>query len=207
MKQINLNWCQRIKVVQSKMRWVCFPTRIVSVGQNIRPLAVSHVAAVVVVVGSNWLLLSIMQRSAPPLLFPCFDEVGTSVVCRPLNLQGRACVTAAATALVCYTANHCCAQPTKCCEAQPTTGNFTAFSAAAFISLTKNCCHHEVDAAWESEQSRFTISIGVVISRDPLADRVLNEAGMVSIALEVSVATSSIYSCLSTFPAHVLTRS
>ena len=54
-----------------------------------------------------------------------------------------------------------------------------------------------MDAAWESEQSRFTISIGDVISRDPLADRVLNEVGMISdvrdggAPLEVSVATSS----------------
>ena len=99
-----------------------------------------------------------------------WDEVGTSVVCRPLNLQGRACVTAAAAALLCYTTNKCCAtQPTKCCAAQPTKGNFTAFSAAAFISLTKNCWCHEVDAAWEPEQSRFTISIGIDASSYPEA--------------------------------------
>ena len=106
---------------------------------------------------------------------------------------------------------HCCAaQPNKCCCAQPTTGNFTAFSAAAFISLTKNCCRHKVDAAWESEQSRFTISIGILISRDPLADRVLIEASMVSHVRDGGVCVGGVawshQSCLSTFPAHVLTR-
>ena len=72
------------------------------------PLPVNPVppTAAVVVVGSNWLLLSNMQRSAPPLSFPCFDEVGTSVVCRPLNLQGRACVTAALALLLLVVVPH-----------------------------------------------------------------------------------------------------
>ena len=120
--------------------------------------------AVVVISISSWLILLIMQRSAPPLSFP-WDEVGTSVVCRPLNLQGRSCVTAA---LHCVVHNHCCPQP-LCCP-QLTTGNFTAFS-DAFMPPTKNCSSHEVDAGYESEQPRFTtISIGIAVSRDPRTD-------------------------------------
>ena len=55
------------------------------------------------------------------------------------------------------------------------------------MPLTKNCCRHEVDAAWESEQSRFTISIAIGISRDPL---VLIKASMVSNIIDGGVCFS-----------------
>ena len=57
------------------------------------------------------------------------------------------------------------------------------------MSLTKNRCRHEVDAAaWESEQSRFTISIGVVISiNPPLTEFRWRQAWFPTAEMEVSV--------------------